>query len=388
MHHAISMQRRKSHKVKIGNVTIGGDSPVAIQSMTNTDTADVNATVTQIIELADAGSELVRIAVNNERAAQAVPEIRKKLHARKYSVPLIGDFHFSGHALLEKFPECAQALDKYRINPGNVETSADRGRNFETMVRLAIKYGKPIRIGANWGSIDDRDLVKSVIGLARKAEKLGLPANKIVLSAKTSDFQSTIRAYEMLAKRTKYALHLGLTEAGSGIKGLVASSAALAVLLQKGIGDTIRISLMPGIGQPRKAEVEACRFLLQSMGLRNFYPFVTSCPGCGRTDNILFQRLAGEVNEYVEKYLFARQRTRGQFKNSKIQKLKIAVMGCSVNGPGEARHADIALVLPGRSEKPIAMVFVRGRLFKTLTGRSIGQNFLEILEQFIKKDCQ
>lgn len=390
-----NIKRRKSHAVRVGGssggsgaVVIGGNSPVVIQSMTNTDTADMDATVNQIMRLADAGSELVRITVNNEAAAAAVPEICKKLRAKKCEVPIVGDFHYNGHILLEKFPQCARALDKYRINPGNVEGTGLSGvdlnkENFDSIIKCAAKYDKPVRIGVNWGSLDGsvETLVASALDSATRAEKLGLGADKIILSVKASDVQCVIKAYEMLAERCEYALHLGLTEAGSGAKGLVASSAALAVLLQKGIGDTIRISLTPRAGESRVREVEACRLLLQTMGLRQFYPLVTSCPGCGRTDNDLFQRLAEDVDEYVKARMPEWART-----HKGVENLKIAVMGCVVNGPGEARHADITLSLPGRSEKPIATVFARGKLVKTLRGLSIEEDFLRLLEDFVKKN--
>lgn len=401
--------RRKSQKVLIGKIEIGSGAPVAIQSMTNTDTSDVTATVAQVIELIDAGSELVRVTVNNEEAAKAIPKIKEVLLKKSYDVPLIGDFHYNGHLLLTKFPECARALDKYRMNPGNV------GSGFEMMIECALKNEKPVRIGVNWGSVDralltkmmdenakqknlelrrdagmknmrpksDQEvlletLVQSALESAKQAERLGMSANKIVLSVKTSDVQHVIQAYKMLAERCDYALHLGLTEAGMGIKGLIASSAALGVLLQKGIGDTIRISLTPAPGESRTREVEACQVLLQSMGLRQFRPTVTSCPGCGRTGSDLFQHLTSEVNDYIrQKMPEWKQHHRG------IENLKVAVMGCVVNGPGESRHADIALSLPGKSEEPMATVFVRGKLFQTIRGNDIGHQFIQILEKFI-----
>lgn len=407
---------RKSQKVTIGKVMIGGGEPIAIQSMTNTDTSDVASTVAQIHELVSAGSELVRITVNNEEAAKAAAHIKDELMKKGCDVPLVGDFHYNGHILLSKFPDCAASLDKYRINPGNV------GSGFETMIECALRNGKPVRIGVNWGSLDrelltkmmdenaksknptgrasarlshycarraqpksDHEvlleaLVESALSSAAYAEKLGLGANNIVLSVKTSQVQDVIRAYEMLAEKCDYALHLGLTEAGMGMKGLIASSAALGVLLEQGIGDTIRISLTPEAGESRTREVQACRLLLQTMGFRQFRPLVTSCPGCGRTGNELFQHLAKEVDEYIGKRMPEwRRRHRG------IENLKVAVMGCVVNGPGESRHADIALSLPGKSEEPMATVFVKGKLFKTLRGGDIGNQFLEILEDHISK---
>lgn len=387
--------RRQSQKVAIGKVTLGGGGPIAVQSMTNTDTADIAATAGQIFELAEAGAELARMAINNEAAAQAVPLIKETLLKKSCGIPLIGDFHYNGYLLLKKFPAAAKALDKYRINPGNEY-------DFDSMVEHALRYGKPVRIGVNWGSLDqklltkmmernrkrrqpksDREvlvdtLVESALRSAVQAEKLGLPSDRIVLSVKTSNVQDVIRAYEQLALKCTYALHLGLTEAGMGIKGIIASSAALAVLLHQGIGDTIRISLTPGVGEPRTREIEACRLLLQSMGLRQFTPTVTSCPGCGRTGNALFQHLTKEVNEYV-----ARRMPVWKREHRGIENLKIAVMGCVVNGPGEARHADIALSLPGKSEEPMASVFVRGKLSKTIRGGDIGLQFLQILEDFI-----
>lgn len=382
----------------IGKAAIGGGEPIIIQSMTNTDTSDVASTVAQIHELVSAGSELVRITVNNEEAAKAVPYIKDELLRKRCYAPLIGDFHYNGHILLSKFPDCAVSLDKYRINPGNV------GTGFETMIECALRNGKPVRIGVNWGSLDrelltkmmdenaksknpkaDHEvliqvLVESALSSAAHAEKLGLGADNIVLSVKTSQVQDVIRAYEMLAEKCDYALHLGLTEAGMGMKGLIASSAALAVLLEQGIGDTIRISLTPSAGDSRTREVQACRLLLQTMGFRQFRPLVTSCPGCGRTGNELFQHLAKEVDEYIERRMPEWRRShRG------IENLKVAVMGCVVNGPGESRHADIALSLPGKSEEPMATVFVKGKLFKTLRGGDIGNQFLEILEDHISK---
>jgi (E)-4-hydroxy-3-methylbut-2-enyl-diphosphate synthase len=386
---------RKSQKVSIGKVNIGGGESIVIQSMTNTDTGDIAPTVTQIIELSNAGSELVRITVNNEEAARAVPRIREELLKRGCDTPLIGDFHYNGHLLLKKFPECARTLDKYRINPGNEY-------DFDSMIECALRTGKPVRIGANWGSLDralltkmmdenaksrspksDQEvsiqtLVESARSSAKRAEKLGMPSNRMVLSVKTSEVQAVIQAYEALAKQCDYALHLGLTEAGMGIKGVIASSAALAVLLQKGIGDTIRISLTPAPGEPRTREVEACQLLLQTMGLRQFRPLVTSCPGCGRTGSELFQHLTEEVNEYIAERIPVWKRDRRGVEN-----LKVAIMGCVVNGPGEARHADIALSLPGKSEEPMASVFVKGKLFKTLRSGNIGKQFVEILEEFV-----
>ena len=378
--------RLKTPTVKIRGVKLGGKNPIVIQSMTNTDTADAKETAKQCIELYEAGSELVRITVDNEDSAAAVPEIRRILDAKGYKdLPLIGDFHFIGHELLAKHPDCAKTLDKYRLNPGNVGFGKSRDKNFEEFIKLAIKYDKPVRIGGNWGSLDqelltklmdkspDEDiriktLVKSTLDSAKLAEKLGLKHDKIVLSVKVSDVQELIKAHELLVKKMGsklYALHLGLTEAGSGLQGVVSSSAALAILLQKGIGDTIRISITPQNNEPRIREVQACKHLLQSLDLRRFQPKIVSCPGCGRTNNLLFQKIVKEVNHYVDK--------------NNLEPLNIAIMGCIVNGPGESRHADIALHLPGKKEAGIVSVYVKGKFYKTLQGESITKEFIEIL---------
>ena len=370
--------------------------------MTNTNTEDIDATVRQVTELVTAGSELVRVTVNNEDAAKAVPFIKTKLLKNGIDVPIIGDFHYNGHILLSKFPACAEALDKYRINPGNVGAGKLHDYNFAVMIETAIKNKKPVRIGVNWGSVDrelltklmdenklrgspldDKQvlletLVQSALSSAHSAERLGLLPDRIILSVKTSNVQDVITAYEMLAERCQYALHLGLTEAGMGMQGLVSSSAALGVLLQSGIGDTIRISLTPEVGTERTKEVSACQLLLQSMGFRQFRPLVTSCPGCGRTGNDLFQKLADEVNGYI-----AQRMPQWRKHNPGVENMKVAVMGCVVNGPGESRHADIALSLPGRSEEPMAAVFVRGELLKTLRGGNVGEEFLKLLESFV-----
>ncbi len=361
--------------VKIGKIEIGGGNPVAIQSMTDTDTADANATAAQCMELADAGSEMVRITVNNEAAAKAVPVIREILDSKGYEeLPLIGDFHYNGHELLTDFPEMAKALDKYRINPGN------SGDGFEKMIAIAIENDKAVRIGLNWGSTD-KDMVQSVLESAAVAEKLGLPQNKIVLSAKMSDVQDLIATYKELSDKMggRYALHLGLTEAGSGMQGVVSSAAALAILLQQGIGDTIRISITPEPGQARTAEVIACKNLLQSMGLRHFAPKITSCPGCGRTESSYFKELAKEINDFVDDKM-------SDWKNDYpgVEKMKVAVMGCIVNGPGESRHADIAIHLPGKNEDKMAPVYMDGKYTKTLTGEDIGKQFMTILEDYVK----
>jgi len=398
------ISRRKTPTIHIGSVSVGSAFPVAIQSMTDTDTADVTATVKQILELADAGAELVRVTVNNEDAARAVPEIKTQIRLQQRDIPLIGDFHYNGHILLSKFPQCAQALDKYRINPGNVGSGALHEKNFRIIVEAAMQYKKPIRIGVNWGSLDqklftrmmddnakqkkpksDREvlieaLVESALSSAKMAEKIGLPTDRIILSVKTSEVADVIAAYERLAARCIYPLHLGLTEAGMGMKGIVSSSAALAVLLQKGIGDTIRMSLTPRAGGMRADEVRACQMLLQTMGLRQFRPLVTSCPGCGRTGSSLFQKLSEEVNSYIEERM-----PEWRLHHPGIENLKIAVMGCTVNGPGEASHADIALSLPGKSEEPIASVFVKGKLMKTLRGQNIKHEFTDMIEHFVSQ---
>ncbi|MEK7528629.1 MAG: flavodoxin-dependent (E)-4-hydroxy-3-methylbut-2-enyl-diphosphate synthase [Patescibacteria group bacterium] len=383
----MTILRRTSHPVTVGGVVLGGGASVVVQSMTNTDTSNIEATVLQIIELASAGAELVRVTVNDEAAALAVPMIKAELVRRMFFVPLVGDFHFNGHLLLEKFPACARSLDKYRINPGTV----GKLENFEKMIVCAIRYGKPVRIGANWGSLEGRVLKKdadvvevlvdSALAAATHARQLGLSEDKIILSVKTSEVTEVIRAYRMLARRCSYPLHVGLTEAGAGVQGVVSSSAALGILLSEGIGDTIRMSLTPSVGEPRTREVEACRALLQSLGMAQFEPKIVSCPGCGRTENARFQELADDVREFVSSHMPVwREHVPG------VEFLKVAIMGCVVNGPGEAGHADIALSLPGKSEEPIATVFVRGKLLRTLRGGDIGAGFLKILQDFVEND--
>ncbi len=397
----------KTPVVDIRGVKVGGGNPVVIQSMTDTDTQDPKATAKQVIELADAGSELVRITVNTNLSAPKIPELRKILDDHGYEhLPIIGDFHYNGHILLTEFPETAKVLDKYRINPGNVGYGDKHDYNMETIIKIALENDKPVRIGVNWGSLDqelltammeknaklikpksDRDviietMVESALRSAESAEKIGLPQNKIILSVKMSLVQDMIAAYELLASRMKshpYSLHLGLTEAGSGMQGLVSSSAALAVLLQQGIGDTIRISLTPTPGKPRSQEVEACKTLLQSMGYRHFKPQVTSCPGCGRTDSTFFQELAKEVNDHI-----AKKMAQWKEKYPGVEELKIAVMGCVVNGPGESKYADIAISLPGKSEQKVAPVYIEGKFSQSLKGDNIPEEFLEILENFIQ----
>ena len=397
------MPRRNSVAVTVGGVTMGGGTPIVVQSMTNTDTADVEATVDQVARLARAGSELVRITVNNEAAAKAVPLIRDELDKRACGVPLIGDFHYIGHKLLTKHPACAEALAKYRINPGNVGFKEKRDSQFSTMIETALEYGRPVRIGVNWGSLDQelvtrmmddnakrddpkdasevtRDaLVVSALENAARAEELGMSRDRIVLSCKVSDVQSLIAVYGELAERGDYALHLGLTEAGMGSKGIVASTAALAVLLQNGIGDTIRVSLTPEPGGERAREVVVAQEILQTMGLRSFTPLVTACPGCGRTTSTVFQELAEKIQAHV------RERMRHWRKTYVgVEDMNLAVMGCIVNGPGESKHADIGISLPGTGEEPAAPVFIDGRKSLTLRGPKIAEEFQQIVDDYVE----
>lgn len=393
--------RRTSIPVKVGAVTIGGGRPVVVQSMTNTDTADARATAEQVKELADAGSEIVRITVNNEEAAAAVPEIVSRLRDMGVGVPIVGDFHYNGHLLLQRYPACAQLLDKYRINPGNVGAKR-RDENFQAIIEQAIEWGKPIRIGVNWGSLDQQLLtemmeenarrsrplsaravmleamVTSALRSAEFAESCGLPSDRIVISAKVSAVPDLIAVYRRLAAMCQYPLHLGLTEAGMGMKGIVASTAGLAVLLAEGIGDTIRVSLTPSPGSSRTEEVRVAQQILQSLGLRSFVPQVSSCPGCGRTTSDFFQRMAQEIQEYI-----VRQMPRWRTLYPGVEELKVAVMGCVVNGPGESKHADIGISLPGTFEEPKAPVYIDGRLHTTLRGERIVAEFIEILEQYV-----
>ncbi len=399
--------RIKTPTVKIGKVQMGSKHPVVIQSMTDTDTVDVAQTVNQCIELAKAGSQIVRFTVNSNLAAQKVSEIRKALDRRGFKdLPLVGDFHFNGHILLSEFPEMAKALDKYRINPGNIGTGKKHDENFTKIIKIAIKNKKPVRIGVNGGSLDpelltslmDKNgklkkpkadneivieaMVKSALDSAALAEKIGLEQNQIVLSVKMSSVPDTVKAYESLAKKMKahpYALHLGLTHAGSGLQGEIASSAALAILLNQGIGDTIRISLTTPPGESRTKEVEACKMLLQAMELKHYRPHVTSCPGCGRTDSEFFQKLTQDINKEIDKSL-----KKWLKKYPKVANLKVAVMGCVVNGPGESSHADIAISLPGKTEKKVAPVYIKGKYLKSLSGPAIIKDFIKILEKFIK----
>lgn len=396
--------RRASVGVKVGSVRIGGSAPVVVQSMTNTDTADEMATTEQVFQLARAGSELVRITVNSLEAAKAVAGIRQRLDDMGCHVPLIGDFHFNGHKLLTAYPECAQALAKFRINPGNVGKGKKRDEQFATLIETACKYDKPIRIGVNWGSLDPEmlarimdenarasepqdaayvmreALITSALESAAKAEEIGLPRDHIVLSCKVSGVQDLIRVYRELAARCDYALHLGLTEAGMGSKGIVASTAALAVLLQEGIGDTIRISLTPEPGGSRSREVVVAQEILQTMGLRAFVPLVAACPGCGRTTSTYFQELAESIQAYVrEEMIVWREQYDG------VENMTLAVMGCVVNGPGESKHANIGISLPGSGESPVAPVFVDGEKTVTLKGDNIAGEFRQIVDHYVRE---
>jgi len=396
--------RRQTPTVTIGDVPVGSCHPVVVQSMTNTDTEDAKSTARQVAQLARAGSELVRITVNTLKAAQTVPAIVERLEMMSCQVPLVGDFHYNGHQLLQQVPECARLLAKYRINPGNVGFGRKRDDQFSTIVELAIKHDKPVRIGVNWGSLDSkllarlmddnaaldrprdaavvmRDaLVRSAVESATQAEKIGLPHDRIILSAKVSAVQDLIAVYRDLAATCDYPLHLGLTEAGMGSKGIVCSSAALAVLLQEGIGDTIRISLTPEPDQSRTDEVTVAQELLQSMGMRAFSPMVTACPGCGRTTSTFFQSLAKDVQEFVrERMPLWRVEYEG------VENLSLAVMGCIVHGPGESRHADIGISLPGTGESPVAPVFIDGEKHTTLRGDGLTQEFLDMIETYVEQ---
>ncbi|MBS0569644.1 MAG: flavodoxin-dependent (E)-4-hydroxy-3-methylbut-2-enyl-diphosphate synthase [Proteobacteria bacterium] len=401
---AAARPRRRSVEVDVGGVRVGGDAPIVVQSMTNTDTADAAGTARQVAELARAGSELVRITVNTAEAAAAVPHLRERLDRMGVGVPLIGDFHYNGHQLLEREPACARALAKYRINPGNVGFGKKRDAQFSAIIDFALKYEKPVRIGANWGSLDQamlgalmdenhrrpvpRDaahvareaLIRSALDSAARAEELGLNTDRILLSCKVSGVQELIAVYRDLAARCHYALHLGLTEAGMGSKGIVASAAALAVLLQEGIGDTIRISLTPAPGESRTREVLVAQELLQTMGLRAFTPLVTACPGCGRTTSTLFQELAKSVQDHVRAKM-----PEWRVKYDGVENLTLAVMGCVVNGPGESRHADIGISLPGTGEAPAAPVFIDGQKAMTLRGEHIAQEFVGIVEDYVAR---
>jgi (E)-4-hydroxy-3-methylbut-2-enyl-diphosphate synthase len=398
------IRRHQSHAVRVGAVTVGGGAPIVVQSMTNTDTADVDATVRQVMELADAGSEIVRITVNTHDAAKAVPHIRDRLRVRGYEVPLVGDFHYHGHLFLSRHPDCAEALAKLRINPGNVGFGAKRDAQFEMMIEAALRHDKPVRIGVNWGSLDEdlstrmmdenarlvepgsadevlrEALVVSALASARRAEELGLGPDRIVISAKVSRVQDLVAVYRELARRSNYALHLGLTEAGIGAKGIVATTAALAILLQEGIGDTIRASLTPRPGEARTQEVIVCQELLQSLGLRQFAPQVAACPGCGRTTSTYFQELADRIQDYLRTQMpIWKQRYPG------VEALNVAVMGCIVNGPGESKHADIGISLPGTGESPAAPVFIDGAKACTLRGERIAEEFQALVEDYVER---
>ena len=396
--------RRATRQVRIGHVAVGGQAPVVVQSMTNTDTADIAATTRQVAELWRAGSEMVRVTVNTHEAAAAVPRIVDRLRMMGVDVPVIGDFHYNGHQLLEREPACAEALAKYRINPGNVGFGKKKDVQFAQLVEFALRYDKPVRIGANWGSLDQalaarlmdenhlravpwdagrvlrEALIRSALDSAERAVELGLPADRIVLSCKVSGVQELIAVYRDLASRSDFALHLGLTEAGIGSKGIVASSAALAVLLQEGIGDTIRISLTPEPGAPRTQEVVVAQELLQTMGLRAFTPMVTACPGCGRTTSEFFQELAKTVQEHVRAKMPEWKVTHPGAEN-----MTLAVMGCVVNGPGESRHADIGISLPGTGEAPAAPVFIDGEKAVTLRGENIAAEFVAIIDEYVAR---
>lgn len=404
---AVWKPRHKTHQVEISHaghtVMLGASAPILVQSMTNTPTEDVEATVRQCLALAKSGSELIRLTVNTPAAAIAVAKIREQLDAQDCFVPLVGDFHYNGHKLLTDYPECARALSKYRINPGNVGKGDRHDENFAAMIRLAIDHDKAVRIGVNGGSIDKElfqkmidanvaegspkdphdvmleALVESTVQSAQAAERLGLASNKIVLSAKVSDVRDLVVVYRKLAVRGQWALHLGLTEAGIGSKGIVASSAALSALLADGIGDTIRVSITPEPGQARTTEVRVAREILQSMGLRHFFPLVTSCPGCGRTSSDLFQSLAKQTQDFLNEKMYEWSTL-----YPGVEQMKVAVMGCVVNGPGEAQHADIGVSLPGRGEAPVAPVFADGKKIASLKGDSIAQEFQTILETYVK----
>lgn len=397
------LPRRISRQVMVGHVPVGGDAPVVVQSMTNTDTADAAGTAQQVFELWQAGSELVRITVNSPEAAAQVGEIRRRLDAMGCDVPLVGDFHFNGHKLLSQYPDCAAALAKYRINPGNVGKGSKRDEQFGAMIEMAIQYGKPVRIGVNWGSLDQAKmarmmdenaqraeplpadalmreaLIQSALESAAQAEALGLPGNAITISCKVSDVQDLIKVYRDLASRCDYPLHLGLTEAGMGSKGIVASTAALSVLLQEGIGDTIRVSLTPEPGEARTKEVVVAQEILQTMGIRSFTPLVTACPGCGRTTSTFFQELAQKIQRYLREQMPV---WRADYPG--VETMNVAVMGCVVNGPGESKLANIGISLPGTGEVPVAPVFVDGEKTVTLKGEGIAEAFQAIVYDYVR----
>ncbi|HEU5019803.1 MAG TPA: flavodoxin-dependent (E)-4-hydroxy-3-methylbut-2-enyl-diphosphate synthase [Pseudolabrys sp.] len=400
----ISINRHKTVGVDVGGVKVGGGAPIVVQSMTNTDTADVDSTVRQVAALASAGSEIVRVTVDRDEAAAAVPRIKERLAKIGVNVPIVGDFHYIGHKLLADHPACAEALDKYRINPGNVGFKGKRDPQFTQIVEMAIKYGKPVRIGVNWGSLDQELLTKlmdensaspnprearevmheamvqSALLSAKRAEEIGLAKNRIILSAKVSAVQDLIACYAELARRSDYALHLGLTEAGMGTKGVVASSAAMGVLLQQGIGDTIRISLTPEPGGDRTREVQVAQELLQTMGLRTFVPLVAACPGCGRTTSTTFQELASDIQGFIRDSM-----PEWKTRYPGVETLNVAVMGCIVNGPGESKHADIGISLPGTGEQPTAPVFIDGKKAATLRGATLSADFKQMVIDYIDR---
>ena len=401
---AAPQKRHRTVPVKVGHVQVGGGAPIVVQSMTNTDTADIDGTVAQVAALARQGSELVRITVDRDEAAAAVPHIREKLMKRGVNVPLVGDFHYIGHKLLADHPACAEALDKYRINPGNVGFKDKRDKQFSAIVEMAIKHDKAVRIGANWGSLDQELLthlmdinasaanpidarsvtreamVQSALLSAERAVEIGLPKHKIILSAKVSGVQDLISVYRMLAARSDYAIHLGLTEAGMGSKGIVASSAALGILLQEGIGDTIRVSLTPEPNGDRTLEVKVAQEILQTMGFRTFVPLVAACPGCGRTTSTVFQELARDIQDWISTSM-----PEWKTRYVGVENLNVAVMGCIVNGPGESKHADIGISLPGTGETPTAPVFIDGQKAATLRGPTIAAEFKTMVAEYIEK---
>jgi (E)-4-hydroxy-3-methylbut-2-enyl-diphosphate synthase len=400
-----TINRRKSVVVDVGGIKVGGTHPIVVQSMTNTDTADVTGTVNQVMALAQAGSELVRVTVNTDEAAQAVPKIVDTLNMFGVRVPIIGDFHYNGHLLLKKYPDMAKALAKYRINPGNVNIGRKTDENYRTMIEFAMKHGKPVRIGVNWGSLDGtlltrmmdenaglpdplgaadvtkRAIVVSALESAKMAESYGLGRDKIILSAKVSNVQDLIDVYRMMAAECDYPLHLGLTEAGMGSKGIVATTSALSVLLQEGIGDTIRASLTPKPNGDRTEEVIVSQQILQALGLRSFTPQVTACPGCGRTTSTFFQEMAEQIQTYL-----AAQMPLWKESHAGVEEMKVAVMGCVVNGPGESKHSNIGISLPGTFEEPVAPVYVDGKLVKTLRGDAIVQEFLAMLNDYVERN--
>ncbi len=396
------LKRSETYTVNVGGVEIGSAHPIRVQSMTNTDTSDVNSTVDQILELYDAGSEIVRVTVNDEESAMSIPAIKSKLLQFNSNIPIVGDFHFNGHILLSKYPETAQVLDKYRINPGNVGGKGKFDRNFEQIINLAIENDKPIRIGGNWGSLQKTDLDKiisekqdsnntvdysklmrnclidSVISSAKKAEALGLAANKIILSCKTSNVSDLIDVYTEVSSICKYPLHLGLTEAGLGRDAIISSVSALSILISRGIGDTIRVSLTPDSQKSRSEEVQVCQQILSSLGIRNYKPKVVSCPGCGRTTNDYFVKLSKSIKHMIDDNMMQWKK-----KYPGVEDLTVAVMGCIVNGPGESKHADIGISLPGNNEDPHAPVFIDGKKFKTLSGDNIEEQFIDIIQVYI-----